>query len=291
MAERTSVALRSRDLVRVGLTVTARTGTDMAETANGWLWRCYRLVRSVIVEYSPNGGHDWITRGPDGLESLVAQPTLAVDRRDNVWCWYHDLTTSYGYLSRDYGATWELFAQHTGAGAPRMAVGVEENYLALHDGFATLTVYRTTDGGVTGSPVYAQECPAQVGAMEFDRRGVLHLVYKDADNQLFHRYSPDPRTTDFSDPVSWGPGRFQTLAIGIEYGLFARFDGGLLYLNRTNETFAELAGSAVVPAGTFTPGYVGIWIDRRGQHWLTPKPAGQSVTSIWSGALTSWSDP
>lgn len=290
MAERTSVALRPRDLARVGLTVTSRTGTDMTETANGWLWRCYQQAGVVTVEYSANGGHDWTNVSPSGVSSRVASPTLAVDRFDNVWVWYHDLAQSYSYLSKDYGQNWTLFAQHLG-GAPRMAVGVEDSYLAMHDGGVTLTVYRTMDGGQTLLPAFGQTCPAQVGAMEFDRRGVLHLLYKDSDNRIWHRHAPDPKDGAWSDPTFWAQGRFQTLAIGTEYSLFARFDGGLLYLNRTNETCTEIAGSSAVPTGTFVPGYTGIWIDRRGQHWLTPKPAAAAVTSLWSGSLVSWSSP
>lgn len=289
MAERTSVALRPRDLVRVGLTVTARTGTDMLQTRNGWLFRCYRDGESVIVERSLDEGKTW--NGIGVGTSRQAIPTLAADRWDRIWCWFNDLTTSYGYLSSDYGETWTLHGQHLG-GAPRMEVLPERSFMVIHDGLETLTVYRTEDGGATILPVYGQTCPAQVGALRADRYGLVHLVYKDADNNLWHRLADDPDDGNFGSAASWGTGRFHTLALGMEHGIIAAWDGSTLKLQRTDATFSQLAGLASSPATTYTPGYTGILIDRRSRNWLTPKPAGAPVTSIWSAdSLAAWSDP
>ncbi len=276
--------------------------TDMTETANGWLWRVGRIgEQDIIAEYSVDAGKTWVACERIG-QSEVAAPTIACDRWDNLFVWWHDATAAYGYRSFDYGGTWELFATHAGMVFPRVALGLGETFLAMHDDATTLTVYRSLDLGETLDETdFTQECPAQLVALELDRRAELHLVYRDDETptQLWHCWRiNDPGGDVWTDAALWADGEFPALAYGQdqrqppEGGLFGWWDDGALKFKPTDATGTSLGALVESPSQSYEPGYIGLVLSRRSDAFVTGSPPGPDLETVFTGdSLIGWSDP
>jgi len=183
-------------------TAIAGEGVDYAICpATGFHYRAYRRSSGaeVRVARSRDGGRTWdapvtLASDADATAGLGAWPALEVDRWGTVYCWYHTTApAAQGYYSADGGATFALYATHTGLRYPRPRFRLERLVVTAHVANA-LNLYESDDGGATLALAltFGTGVPKQRTVMQVDRRDYVHLLWDEGDGDISHRGSRTP---------------------------------------------------------------------------------------------------
>lgn len=248
-----------------------QSGVDLVESPEGWLVMCYREDTTVSTRVSRDAGWNWDE--PVFVADTAAAdavPALAVDRRGNLYVWFHDeFDTGVGYVSEDLGATWEGYKAQADCRFPRPEVGPDGTFYLMHFGVGDfLTLHRSDDLGLTLTPsgiILADsgtDPPLQRACLRFDAFGIAHTVYEDAAGRIVHRWAEDPTEMDsWSDSEELAAaGTRPGYAVGKGRGFVSYFDGDdVLHIVRLESDQATVAVEAAVPDETFSvesPGFI-----------------------------------
>lgn len=269
-------------------------GVDLLQLQAGLLLRSGATEGTIRVERSGDAGVSWplsVDLATDGGSTSV--PTLTRNALDQVWCWYHDATgNTQVYLSKDWGTSWEPFASHAGLRYPRAARQWRRLLVAAHDR-TTLRVYQSADDGLNLEeiPALALACPEQLVAFAVDRHDRAHLVYRTAGGALQLRRLELDDT--WSDPVTVAEdGTQPALALGLQFGLILYWVGETLHAARTDEAYAEIAGTVAAPAG-FARCYLGVLMDQAEMHLYAAglDPDRERAIRYSGDAAATWGAP
>lgn len=269
-------------------------GVDLLQFQTLHLLRSSTEDGDVQVERSGDAGVNWDAPVKVAEDAgSVAVPTLVRNALDQVWCWFHDTTgATQAYLSKNLGASWELYATHAGKRFPRAARQFHRLLVCAHDG-TSLRVYQSADDGLNLEEIsgLALTCPEQLAALAVDRHDTAHLVYRTTAGALQLRRLEADDT--WSDPVTVAASGSQpALALGIRYGLILYWDGNTLKAARTDEAYAEIAETVAAPAGLGV-GYLGAVTDLPELHQFVAGRDGTGELIIrYSGDdAATWSEP
>lgn len=253
---------------------------DMAHLPIGWLLRTVTrrdggFIPQSLTSYASQFVGDTVL-GEDMAPN--ASVTVAADRRNDSWIWYHtaDLTARC-YLSRNGGRTWAHWADHAGIAYPCACLLLNTTVLVGLVG-SDLKIYTSPDWGKTLT--LAHSIPGVAGrpvTLDSDRRDYCHLVYEDGAGTIRHIYSANGRT--WSEPDTWNPGRFPRLALAPSGGVFGYFThAGEFKLYRVNPGGRTL-GTPLNAPFSGTPAGVGISHDRWGNVLVAI--ASETGTSVY----------
>jgi hypothetical protein len=295
-------------------------GVDLAQSQVGHIYRSYLTdAQQVCVDVTKDEGDLW-TGSPFATDPAVKQvPTLALDRHDHLYCFYHtendDLRVWRNKWLGD-PSHWEDFLTKSDINYRHVRGVFAEAALYLsvwRPEDEAIKVYRTENFGttlvqvlqVTASPAL----PEQLASFRMDRRGLLHLYYFNDSGGLYHLWSKGTNPTgpsDWNTPLSMTLNAVeyglsdppvgtagQSVALGTMYGLVAHQEdadfGGASFVFLTDESYHLASTPAgyqrylALPGGlTFKhPQSFGTLVDRRENVWVI----GKLATPGFGGAL------
>jgi hypothetical protein len=292
-----SQPLRPHDRTRRGVTSGASgTGVDLVCTTpgihvsyvvDGGIW-----VRSTLNNWQTAYANSlWLIAAPDTI------PTLAVDRRDNLWCFWHTGDTApfnvIGRISNDYGNSWSPAGAASAISSykfPRAVCQLDAQFFAAHNG-DSVVVWRSVDYFATFDPVdpvLTISCPLQLVALRTDRRDTLHILYVDGTGTMKQRLSKDGFTWRSAVSVEASSSK-PAAAFPLPSGHILLWQSGSLLRQPTLSEY-ELPDGAPLSTGitAFTEHYVGVDRDRRDNVWLAGQIAG---ATLWVGYSDTYGEP
>jgi hypothetical protein len=228
------------------------------------------------------GAADWdapvtIATDADDTTDNGSAPCLAItDDQDVMVCWYHTPTAvAAGFISEDFGQTWDAYAAIIGHRYPRVAFMREKTIVGLFNA-DILALFESADGGttldlaVTFGPQPKQRISLQVDGLNF-----LHAVWENSDGQVIHRGSRSPgQVGSWSDPELLVSGHVPGYAVGHRRAVNCCFDEAdppNLNFGLTDSTYgvSDSASDIDTPAGVFFErAWVGLVWDVRDHLWL-----------------------
>lgn len=245
----------------------------------------------------------WITDYTANLFTLAAEdaaPTLAVDRFDNLYCFWHTGDVPpfnvIGRKSRDWGHSWHAWGPSPTIfdfKFPRACCAIEAQFMAMHNG-SSVEIFRSVDFFKTLSPttsLFTQACPLQLVDLCVDRRDVLHLIYQDSSNNIWQRLSKDGQT--WRNPVILdGGASFPSGVFLNPKGNLLCFEGpsdpGPVKRRQIKSTYEENEGTSIDTGLRFPLQYMGLHQDRRDNMWLA---AQQASGKLWVGYSNTYGEP
>jgi hypothetical protein len=217
-------------------------GLDLARNPWNWLYRSYvKASTSAVTVGRLAFGQAWqdvqVATDQDG----EAVPTLLVSRTGAVCALYHN-AAGHGrfWWSKDLGTTWEDRATWSSVGKyPRAAILPNDTLLLISYVGTGLTLHQSTDWQTASPPTLTSvatisSVPEQLAGLKVDRNGIVHRVHTDGTN-LLHAY--------LDENGAWitatlATGDHPAYALGVERGIYARWNGSMLALEATEETYS-----------------------------------------------------
>lgn len=272
---------------------------DLLQHLGGLFWfRSYRDGALAKVERSIDQGASWPqvwTAATDLVETgqYRSAPTLAATRWDQELLAYH----AAGPIARirifnPQTDVWDLHGSHAGLWYPRLLVQTHRSVLTAHDG-TDLRFYASNDYGATIAGLGGLTIPAvpmQLCVLRQDRRGWLHIIYRDASDTLLHRYS--------EDGSGWSAAA--TLAINARYPGYAQvlpsalvtyFEDGTLRLLRLSEDYRSLELVLTAPPGAWKRGHLPIYQSHRDEVFAVGQIGAELKTRYTPDRGVSWAEP
>jgi hypothetical protein len=299
---RSTVALWPRELARISAkpTTPPAAGVDIIATVTA-LHVAYRNEAQICVCTSRDQGRTFeqVLVATDAATDAI--PTLAVDRDDNLFCWYHDAGhTARAYISQDAGGSFQAWATIGSFDYPRPFITLEAQLIVGWDG-AALSLRRAVDGDFWASApatIGTVAASRQLAALGQDRHGWHHLIYESG-SDVAHRYARHAEDLATASPATLIAGKdLPSAAFGhpvpaaLVGGVVAFWDASTLQEERTADSYDALSGGLVLPALGVGRQVVGVCFDRRDLAWMVGQVAGSTLAVLWSPSYgAEWRAP
>jgi hypothetical protein len=285
-----------RDVQATGVSFAAQ---DLIQFLGVPWWLRVRAQGAVaVIERSLDAGVTWdeteTIGAPVALETgtYPSAPTLSRTRWDEALLAFHDEDgDALLYLSTDMGETFNLHATHPLLRYPRVVVQDHLTWLCAHDG-TQLTFWTSDDFLATKTEVTALRltCPVQLAAFGQDRRGILHVLYRDSGDTLYHRYSADGAAWSSAASVALAAA-YPSWAHTSPVALVTWFTGDTLHVGVFEADYRTFDAELSAPSGSWTPGHLGLAASHREEFMLLGDQSGTAEVRYSPDEGSTWDTP